>query len=960
MKALRPRTGLVVVLAVFLCILASAARAQQFDLKTPLPVDPAVKVYNLENGMTVWIRHHRTPPGRVGIWLHVGSGSLNEEEDQCGLAHFIEHMAFRGSENFPPGTLVQYFESIGLTFGHDQNAFTGFDQTTYQLTLPNTREETLDKGLLCMADFAFGLTFPADAIEKERGVILEEMLARKSAGQRLTERLLPIILPGSRAAERLPIGKEKVVREVGREDFLRYYRERYRPDEATLLIVGDVDPERTAEMVRRRFAPWPRPKDAPQARDPGIQVYTASRAAVATDPEQTTADVEVVSVQPLEKLLTVGDMRRSVVEGTALWIVNRRLQRMVEQGTAPFQSARLEKTPLFNVCTYVQAEATGQPDAWRPMLESLLTEVKRARDYGFLPEEMEDARKAALASAEQAARTESTRDARALLGQMNALISQRRKPISAAQSLELLRQLLPTLEVQEVTDAFRKLFDPQARLLLAVMPEKEGLPVPAEGDLLAAAERAGQADVAAPKAQQRPRTLLKKEPSPGRVIEQEEDPDLGVLSVTMRNGARAHLRSMDFKKDLVLVNITLAGGPLLETGGRRGLTQTAALAFRQPATGTLSSTDIRDLLTGKNVRLSGGISADAMVITVSGTPDDIEDGFRLAHLLLTQPRVEPSALKVWKEESLQEIERRRSDVQARLSDELDRLLSGPDVRFRQLSAPEVKQMRLDDAQRWLDHMVRHSPIEMAVVGDIGRERALELALKYVGSLPPRQGPERAYEDLRGLDIPEGAAGSTVEVETVTPKAVFANGWRGADWASVKDRRILQIAAQLMTVRLREEVREKLGLAYSPYCAARAAQAYPGTGLMAAFLTTDPNKAADMADLALDVMLRFRDGGPTDEELDAVRKQYANSIETQQKEPAYWASVMANMDYCGTRLADVKEALAKYTTYTRQDLLYVMRKYMRKSRRVQVIAVPKPSADGREAPAVQAPEPVAAE
>jgi zinc protease len=370
------------------------------------------------------------------------------------------------------------------------------------------------------------------------------------------------------------------------------------------------------------------------------------------------------------------------------------------------------------------------------------------------------------------------------------------------------------------------------------------------------------------------------------------------------------------------------------------LTDVAALAFQRPASTTLSSTDIRDLLTGKKVSLGAGTAGDAVVLSVNGTPDDVEVGFRLAHLLLTEPQTEAPAVKEWKERMAQEIERRRTSVKSQMAEEADALLSSGDIRFKRLTQEQVDGLTLGDGQRWLSRMIRSSPMEVAVVGDIERDRALELVLKYLGSLPERPDVAMAFPELRELHQKPGPLVSTVQVDTITPLAVVLVGWRGADWTAVKERRVLQIAAQIMTTRLREELREELGLAYSPYCSARAGVAYRGAGLLATRLTAKPERAAEMAELARQVMEKLAEEGPTEEEMEAVHKQFGNFIETDQKEPSYWVRVLAELDYHGTVLSDVKEAYEKYTSYTREDVLEVLRKYMTEERRIQVIALPK--------------------
>jgi zinc protease len=413
-----------------------------------------------------------------------------------------------------------------------------------------------------------------------------------------------------------------------------------------------------------------------------------------------------------------------------------------------------------------------------------------------------------------------------------------------------------------------------------------------------------------------------------------------IPTATLTNGVRSHLRSMDFKKDEVLVRIVLAGGVPWETAGSRGLTDVAALAFQQPATSRLSSTEIRDLLTGRNVKLSGGAALDSVVLDLGGSPEDIEEGFRLVHALLTDPVIEPAALETWRESTRQRLESQRTDVRAQLGEATNRLLSGDDLRFRPLTPALLDGLTVVDGQRWLDRLVRSAPIEVAVVGDIGRERALELVLKYLGSLPARDEVGPLADDLRRVSMRPGPLTKTVEVDTVTPTAATLVGWRGADWTDVKERRCLQLAAQIITSRLREELRQKRGLAYSPYCTARAAQTYPGTGLFASFLAGDPANVAEAVELMRNVMEGFAKDGPTEQEMATVRKQFANDIETQQKEPRYWLGVLSEADYIGTRLSDVKEVMARYTGYTGKDLQRVARKYMTDERRVEVTARPR--------------------
>ena len=348
-----------------------------------LPADPALHIGTLANGVTYWVRSHATPPGKITLWMRVGTGSLNEADGQEGLAHYLEHMAFKGTEHFPPGELVAFFESLGLRFGQHQNAFTGFDQTTYTLSLPDTRPETLDKGLLYFADIAFRMRLAADDVDKERGVILEEKRARKGVQQRLTEKLLPELLPGSRIAQRLPIGLEETITHLQRGDFMAYYTTWYHPAKVTILAVGDAPVDTIVAAITKHFASWKRDQAAPADKDAGIRPYDAPQTLVVTDPELTTASVETLALRPWKPIKTVADLRRQRLERLDTWMVNRRMEQRIREGAAPYQTASVRQGVFLGVTEQIGAEAEAAPAAWTAAMTDLITDMQSARLHGF-------------------------------------------------------------------------------------------------------------------------------------------------------------------------------------------------------------------------------------------------------------------------------------------------------------------------------------------------------------------------------------------------------------------------------------------------------------------------------------------------------------------------------------------------------------------------------------------------
>src|SRR6266542_2670290 len=433
----RMRAFLVLLMTLALLMPLVAAGAASFADEM-LPTDPALVTGRLPNGLTYIIRPHKNPEGRVSIWLHVASGSLNETDPTRGLAHYLEHLAFNGSANFPPGSVMPFFQSLGLAFGRDQNAFTGFDQTTYQLALPGGGRDLLEKGMLFMSDVALRLGLGTAEIDSERQIILEEKRARSSARQRVKDHVYEQLAPESTLGRRLPIGVEETIKSVRRPDFVAYYSRWYVPSNMTVIVVGDTDPATVVDVIRRAFGGGPAvPRPAP--RDVGVRPTAGPRAIVATDPELTRAEVSIVRLEPPRgPATTAARKRRELVEGIGAWMFDRRMNAEIAAGRTAFLDADASVQDWAGTMRRTAVEASGRPGTWRAMLAELGTALQRARRHGFSEREVQDARVALIAQAEEAVQREATRPAREVLYQINGAVTRREPLMSAAQSLALL------------------------------------------------------------------------------------------------------------------------------------------------------------------------------------------------------------------------------------------------------------------------------------------------------------------------------------------------------------------------------------------------------------------------------------------------------------------------------------------------------------------------------------------
>jgi zinc protease len=924
-----------------LLLLALPATAE-IDLAAKLPADPAVRRGALPNGLRYWIRVNKTPPGKASLLLHIGSGSLNEADDQRGVAHFLEHMAFNGSKHFPPGELVKYFESLGMQFGMHQNAFTSFNQTTYMMSVPDTKPATLDRVFLYFGDVAHRLTLADAEIDKERGVILEEKRSRSGAGQRMIEQILPLIAPGSRLAQRIPIGLEEVIQSAPRERFVDYYRTYYRPDDSVLIAVGDFDPEDIRARAAKAFAEWKAPDTPVTDADAGIPYEKGLRAAVVTDPDVTVAQVGWGRLEPRRSLQTIGDYRRALVEGLGTWAVNRRMRELVQKGEAVFQRGGVSTGNLFGYARSVDVDGRGKPEDCLAILRAVLLEAKRAVVHGFTDAEIDDAKRALLSDVRQEARTEGTRDSFGVARGLNNLIEEGRVPMAAAQEAELLGEILPTISRQEVEEAFRAAFVFDRGLVLATFPEKEGLTPPTKEQLLAVVADVKKEGVAERAAEKRAEGLLEKDPQPGTVAQRSEDKDLGIVSATLGNGVRVHVREMDYQKGVVLARVTLVGGTIEETAATKGFSTVAALGLTpgQAATARHSATDLTNLLTGKQISLGASAGDAYLTLSLRASPDEIEEAFRLLHLMLTQGRVDKTALERWQKQMALQLPQMETSVQARAQFAWRDLLNGDDVRTRIPTLDEVQRQTVAEGQKWLDRIVASAPMEVAIVGDLPNDKALALAQRYLGSLPARPRTHPDIAELRKLSLPEGAQVRTVEVKTITPQAMVVLGWRGAPLGAREDQRKLYFVSQILTARLNEVIREEHQLTYSIGAGAIPSIAYDGNGALLSQFTADPKKAADAAKLARATMEELiGDKPPTDDEMKAVRKQLVNIVETQTKEPAFWVNTLSTLETRDRDLDSLKNLEEIFNAYKANDLVECAKRFMTPDRYLQVIARP---------------------
>lgn len=866
-----------------------------------LPRASHLHAATLANGLTVWVQRHPYPPRHVALGLHLGVGSMCEEDDERGHAHFLEHMAFAGTRHFGPGDVDRFFASLGTTLGHHHNAATTLESTRFTLSLPSHASAGLQRALTLLADFAFGITLPAAEIERQRAIILEEVRARLDPATRAQETLLAALVPGSRLAIRHPLGTRASVRSATRARLEDFYRRWYRPDLATLAVVGDVVVDDVLGMAERTFAPWPAGGATPRPPDPGVTASRELRAVALRSRDLTHVQASHRAVGPEGTPRTEAELAARWAARMAWWMVNRRLANRLAVGELPGEDARVSSSPLapgWAVTRAVTVAPRGQTGA---LLEPLLVELHRARLHGFHAAEVVAARAALTAALREAAQGYPTRPAAAVLADLLDAAPRERPPLAPAQRVSLAKKLLPGVDEEATRVAFVTALPAEAGLLAAVVPARRGVPTPTLAGLLTAHRAA--AATSPPVVLDLPATRLPISlPAPGSIAARTHHRAPTVTTLRFDNRAIVHLGEMRQRPGRVFLTLTLPGGRIREREGCLGITHAAMLVARHPAAAGVGPALFRDVLMARSVSLAATADEDCVTVSAVAGSDDLEEALKLLHVLLTGARLNRAAFGHWRDGLRRVEQQNEGNLEARLAQAAAALLSGGDPRFRLLTHADARAFSWRDAQRWLEEEICGAPLEAAIVGDVESNRAADLAARYLGSLPARPDRREELDALRSPAATPDRRTAVVHVPVHEDRAAILIGWRAAPWGERRTRHRLKVAEYILAQRLKAELREQRGLTYGVDCSFSPSKAYPALSLLAVACLLPPARLGEAAGAIHDTVAELAKRGPHEDELDAARTFLVRAARRAAGDPRQLARLLAETAYRGVDIA----------------------------------------------------------
>ena len=838
---------------------AVVSGAHDAPLTATVPVDPRITVGTLSNGMRYYIRANKQPQNRAEIRLVVNAGSVLEDDDQRGLAHFVEHMAFNGTRHFPKQDVIAFLQSTGMRFGAHINANTSFDQTVYELRIPTDSPAVIDRSLLILEDWANAVSFEPAEIDKERGVILEEWRTGLGANARILDAQLPVLLKDSRYAERLPIGKPETIRTFPYDRLKKFYTDWYRPELMAVIVVGDFDPAAMETLIKAHFgsipaaaAPKPRPVyDVPD--QPGTR-YT-----IATDPEATRTTVGVSSTMSARDQSTLGAYRQLTIERTFAALLSARLSEMAQKPGAPFLAAQTNRGLFVQSAEATTLSALVPDGGAEKGLAALLAEADRVARFGFTQTELDRYRLTILRVFEQLASSTDEHTSESLADEFVRSFTQGEPIPGIAYEYALARRFLPEITLADVNGLARDWVPERNRVVSVTAPRKDGVAVPTEASLGAVIKDAGAAALTAYVDTVSATPLLEPLPKPGSVAKAESRPS-GLTEWTLSNGVRVVLQPTTFKQDEVLFRAFSPGGTSLAADGDFIAAETADRIVAQGGLGTLSAIDVSKKLAGKAALVRPDI--DEMFEGLNGRAlnRDLETMFQLIYLTFTQPRPDAEAFRTAIEQLNAALANRQALPEAAFEDALTAAVSQNHVRALPLTREAIAHMSLDKSMAFYrDRFADASDFTFVFVGSFDLATIKPLIERYLGSLPSLHRKEA------GRDVGIRPPGDVVEKlvnKGTTPKSQVGVVFTGPFENNPKNRLIVRSMADTLAGNLQRVLREDLGGTYGvsvvPAFTKQPVEEYSVSIMFAC----DPARASDLVKALFAVVDDFKTRGPS--------------------------------------------------------------------------------------------------
>ena len=873
------------------------ASAQQQPQMPPIPTDPNVRIGKLENGLTYYIRHNELPEDRADFYIAQKVGSILEEENQRGLAHFLEHMCFNGTTNFPGKGIINWLETIGVRFGENLNAYTSIDETVYNINnVPVIRDGIVDSCLLILHDWANDLTLAEAEIDNERGVIHEEWRTGQGAMMRMYEQALPKAFEGSKYGHRLPIGTIEVIDNFPYQALRDYYETWYRPDQQGIVVVGDIDVDKVEAKIKELFSPIQMPANAPERKYEQVPDNKEPIITIAKDKEQPSTMIYIWHKHPAtpnEAKGNIGYLVQNYMFSMISSMMHARLEELRQSANPPFiQAASGDSDFLLAKTTEAfVGMAVSKDDGIPTALSTLVREIERARKFGFTASEYARAKADYLLMLESAYKErDKMKNNQYVQEYIRHFIDN--EPIPGIETeYALMNQLAPNIPVEAINSILPQLIKDENIVINIFGPDKEGMVYPTEAEILDILNKTKAEEITAYVDKVSDEPLMKEAPKAGKIVKTEEGP-FGSTALTLSNGVRVVLKTTDFKADEIRMRAFSPGGTSVfgtkEALQLKMLNSVAGLG----GLGNFSNVDLEKVLAGKKATIGATVSGLSEGLNGSCSPKDLETLLQLAYLSFTAPRMDEEAFESFKQRTKASLANQEANPMTALTDTLQMEMYGDHPLAGRVKAEMIDQLDYNRImEMYKDRFKEAGDFTFLFVGNINLEEAKPLIETYLGGLPTINRKEN-YQDIQ-LNIRKGTHKNLFEKQMETPKATVLNIISGNCEYNLKNDLLMTMLSQTMSMVYLETVREKEGASYGVSAFGQLSRGIKDEALFQIYFDTDPAKREKMEQIVMSELQKVAQEGPRPEHLAKVKEFLLKKHIEDAKENSYWLGQLNN-------------------------------------------------------------------
>jgi len=927
--------------SVVLFLLIAFQSFAQFKLDQPIPVDPNVKMGKLPNGLTYYIRKNAKPEKKVELRLAVNTGSILEDNDQRGLAHFMEHMGFNGTKNFKKNELVDYLQKVGVKFGADLNAYTSFDETVYILPIPSDDPKIVEQGFTVLEDWAFNNLLDKSEIEKERGVVLEESRLSKGADQRMLRQYFPKLFNGSKYAERLPIGTDDVLKNFKYETLQRFYKQWYRPNLMAVIVVGDIDPVEAEKKIKAHFGSYKNPATAkPRPAIIPIKERTKPEAMVVTDDEATNTILQVINyVKPARKIKTWGDYRHSVVDELVNSLINLRLQELTQKENPPFVFGFAGKQNFIRGYEAFFTAALLGENSSKEALNALFSETERARLFGFLPTEIERAKADILNNAEKAFNErDKSQSGQIVQGYIQHFLQG--DPVPGAESrYKFLKQILPTITASEINAVAKQMPPTTNAFTLITAPTSMKAKLPTGSALLNDVIAASRQTVKPYEEKVIASSLMETGPVAGKIIKESKNQKLETTDITLSNGVTITVKPTNFKNDEIVMDAWRRGGwhrfPLADKENAKS----SAEIVTQMGVKDMSPTDLEKFLSGKTIDVKPYINPQEEGIQGNSSVKDFETFLQLINLYFTQPRKDQGLFNSYITKNKSMMQFLKGNPQFFFADTVSKIIYNNNPWISDVpKAEDYDKLNLDKVMDIYKQVFGNADgMHFTFVGNIDLDKAKPLFEKYLGSLPA-QPTEHKFKD-NGVRPVKGVVQANIKKGKETQSLVTLM-WSGETEYDRKERLAFQALLEVLNIKVIETLREQMSGMYSGGLGGSIQKRPYVHYTISAFIPCGPENVDKLTNALFDIIKNAQDGKIEQKDLDKVKETWKKKYQENLKDNNAWLDVLSQAFIDENDPENILDYEERVNAITLQDLQKAAQKYFDMNNYIKAVLYPE--------------------